>query len=167
MRIDIILFSVILAADRAIKIIVPALMDLHQSIPVIPGFFHITYVRNSGGAFGILGSWDSPYRRLFFILASVAALVLLYILYRQAALTTSRYAKTAVILIASGAAGNLYDRIATGEVVDFLDFYIGNSHWPAFNVADTAITTGAFLLGYIYLRDRKETTSEMDRPGVS
>lgn len=166
MRIDIFFFSLILATDRIIKIIIPRLLDLHQSIPVIPGFFHITYVRNSGGAFGILGSWDSPYRRLFFILASVAALVLLYILYREAASTASRYAKTAVIFIASGAAGNLYDRIMTGEVVDFLDFFIGSHHWPAFNVADTAITTGALLLAYTYLKDRNEITHEMDQSGA-
>lgn len=165
MRIDILLFTVILAADRTIKVIVPRYLDLYQSIPVIPGFFQITYVKNSGGAFGILGGWDSPYRRLFFIMASVTALVLLYILYRQAALTTSRHAKTAVILIASGAAGNLYDRSMTGEVVDFLDFFIGRHHWPAFNVADIAITTGAVLLAYIYLRNRNEITHEMDQSG--
>jgi signal peptidase II len=166
MRIDIFLFSIILAIDRIIKIIIPRVLDLHQSIPVIPGFFHITYVRNSGGAFGILGSWDSPYRRLFFILASVAALVLLCILYRQVALTLSRYARTAVVLIASGAAGNLYDRTTTGEVVDFLDFFIGSHHWPAFNVADTAITIGAFLLAYVYLKERNELTHEVDRSGA-
>ena len=167
MKIDIWLFSVILAVDRIIKVIIPRILDLHQSAAVIPGFFQITYVRNTGGAFGILGAWDSPYRRLFFILASVAALALLFILYRQAASTTSRYAKSAIVLIASGAAGNLYDRVVTGGVVDFLDFFIGNNHWPAFNVADIAITAGALLLAYIYLRDHKEMTSEADQPGAS
>jgi signal peptidase II len=167
MRIDILLFSVILAVDRLIKVILPRIMDLHQSIPVFPGFFHITFVKNSGGAFGILGSWESPYKRLFFILASVAALVLLFILYRQATLAASSYARTAVVLIASGAAGNLYDRIVTGEVVDFLDFFIGSHHWPAFNVADTAITTGAIFLAYVYLRDSNELTPETDGSGAT
>ena len=168
MRTDLILFSVILAADRIIKVIIPKILDLHQSIKVIPGFFHITYMRNSGGAFGILGSWDSPYRRWFFILASLAALLLLYFLYRQAASTTSKHAKTAVILVASGAAGNLYDRVVNGEVVDFLDFFIGNLHWPAFNVADIAITMGAFLLAYIYLsEERSEVNHETDNSGAT
>lgn len=166
MRIDLLLFSLILAGDRVVKIIIPHYLDLHQSVPVVPGFFDITYVRNSGGAFGILGSWDSPYRRLFFVLASITALVLLYILYRQAALTASRSARTAIILIASGAAGNLYDRAVAGEVVDFLDFFIGSHHWPAFNVADVAISTGAFLLAYVYLRDRDEMPRGMDQAGA-
>jgi signal peptidase II len=99
MRFDFLLFSLVLAADRIFKIVIPSHLDLHRSLPVIPGFFQITYVRNSGGAFGILGSWDSPYRRLFFVLASIAALVLLFILYRQVARSGSRFATYAVILL--------------------------------------------------------------------
>ena len=151
MRTDVLLFTVILATDRIIKAIIPRLMDLYQSIPVIPGFFHITHVKNSGGAFGILADWTSPLRRFFFILASIVALGLLYYLYRQAIRATSRYLRLAIVLVAAGAVGNLYDRATTGEVVDFLDFFVGRYHWPAFNVADFAITIGALLLGYLYL----------------
>jgi signal peptidase II len=151
MKTDILLFTVILATDRIIKAIIPRLMDLYQSIQVVPGFFHITHVQNSGGAFGILADWTSPLRRLFFILASIVALGLLYYLYRQAIRATSRYLRLAIVLIAAGAVGNLYDRATTGEVVDFLDFFVGRYHWPAFNVADSAITIGALLLGYLYL----------------
>ena len=77
---DTVLFTVILTADRVTKMIVPRFMDLHQSIPVIPDLFNLTYVRNTGGAFGILASWNSPMRRGFFIVASLAAIVLLWFL---------------------------------------------------------------------------------------
>jgi len=166
MRVDAIIFSLTLVADRVIKILIPRLMDLHQSIPVIPGFFHLTYVRNTGGAFGILAGWDSPFRRYFFIFASIAALMMLYYLYRQASAGSSRYLRLSVVLIASGAVGNLYDRIVTGEVVDFLDFFIGRHHWPAFNLADTAITTGALLLGYLYLTGWDTTPEDTEESGV-
>lgn len=167
MRTDVLLFTVILAADRIIKVIIPRLMDLYQSIPVIPGFFHITYVKNSGGAFGILAGWTSPLRRFFFILASIVALGLLYYLYRQAIRATSRYLRLAIVLVAAGAAGNLYDRATTGEVVDFLDFFFGRYHWPAFNVADSAITIGALLLGYLYLTGSTDEPVEHGESGAS
>ena len=151
MRTDALVFSAIVAADRIIKALVPRFMDLHQSIPVIPGFFQITFVKNTGGAFGILAGWDSSLRQVFFILASVAALLLLFFLYRQAVRNASKPLRIALILIAGGALGNLYDRFTTGEVVDFLDFFIGRYHWPAFNLADSAIFVGAVFLVYLHL----------------
>ena len=151
MRTDALWFSVIVAADRIIKALVPRFMDLHQSIPVIPSFFQITYVKNTGGAFGILAGWDSPLRQAFFIFASIAALALLYFLYRQAVRNASKPLRLALVLIAGGAMGNLYDRSVTGEVVDFLDFFIGRYHWPAFNLADSAIFIGAVFLTYLYM----------------
>ena len=78
---DAIIFTAVITADRITKMIVPHFMDLHQSIPVIPNLFNFTYVMNTGGAFGILASWDSPMRRGFFIIASLAAIVLLWFLY--------------------------------------------------------------------------------------
>jgi len=166
MRTDAILFSVILAADRIIKALVPRFMDLNQSIPVIPGFFQITFVKNTGGAFGILAGWDSPLRRGFFILASVAALLLLFFLYRQAVRSPSKPLQTALVLIAGGALGNLYDRFTTGEVVDFLDFFIGRLHWPAFNVADSAIFVGAVFLIYLHLTGRADPPEDHQQPDV-
>ncbi|MDF1536905.1 MAG: signal peptidase II [bacterium] len=154
---DFTLFGVIVAADRISKMIVPRFLDLYESIPVIPGLFDITYARNSGGAFGILASWDSPLRRVFFILASVAAMFLLWVLYRQAAASTSRSLRLSFAAIGGGAFGNLYDRAVTGEVVDFLDFYLGSYHWPAFNIADSAISIGAVILGYLYLTGKTDT----------
>ena len=159
MRFDLPILLVILATDRITKIIVPRLMDLHQSVPVVPGFFHITYVRNTGAAFGILSGWNSPYRRLFFILASIAAIALLFFLYRQAAAGSSRYLRLSIVLIAAGALGNLYDRAITGHVVDFFDLFAGSYHWPAFNVADSSITVGVLVLGYLYLTGRLDAPS--------
>lgn len=153
---DISLFSVIIAADRLTKVLVPRFLELHSSVPVISGLFDITYVRNSGGAFGLLSAWDSPLRRGFFIFASIAAMVLLWFLYRQVARSPSRSLRLALVAIGGGAFGNLYDRALTGEVVDFLDFYLGSYHWPAFNVADIAISTGAVILGYLYLTGKAE-----------
>ncbi len=153
---DISLFSVIIATDRLTKVLVPRFLELHSSVPVISGLFDITYARNSGGAFGLLSTWDSPLRRGFFIFASIAAMVLLWFLYRQVARSPSRSLRLALVAIGGGAFGNLYDRALTGEVVDFLDFYLGSYHWPAFNVADIAISTGAVILGYLYLTGKAE-----------
>jgi signal peptidase II len=153
---DISLFSIIVAADRLTKALIPRFLELHGSVPVISGFFDIIYARNSGGAFGLLSTWDSPLRRGFFIFASIAALVLLWFLYRQAARSPSRSLRLALVAIGGGALGNLYDRALTGEVVDFLDFYIGSYHWPAFNVADIAISTGAVILVYLYLTGKAD-----------
>jgi signal peptidase II len=162
---DITLFGAIIAIDRISKLIVPRFLDLHESIPVISGLFNFTYVQNSGGAFGILASWDSPLRRGFFILASIAALVLLWILYRQAAASSSRSLRLALVAIGAGAFGNLYDRAVTGGVVDFLDFYLGSYHWPAFNVADSAISVGAVTLGYLYLTGKADAVFKSDPSG--
>jgi len=147
---DSILFAAVITADRITKMIVSHFMDLHQSIPVIPNLFNFTYVKNTGGAFGILATWDSPMRRGFFIIASLAAIVLLWFLYRQAASGSSRLLRLSLVFIGGGAFGNLYDRAVSGEVVDFFDFYIGSYHWPAFNIADSGITVGAVILAYLF-----------------
>jgi len=156
MRADLLLLAFILGMDRAVKALIPRFLEIHESIPVIPGFFRITYLKNTGGAFGILSGWDSPLRQAFFILASATALGLLFFLYRQAARDNLRYLRLSFVLIAGGALGNLYDRVATGQVVDFLDFFIGRHHWPAFNVADMAISAGAVLLAWFYLTEHRE-----------
>ena len=108
------------------------------SVEVVPGFFSIVNVANPGAAFGILKGHGS----LALILIAIAALILIaYLLYISTDLTTV----FALSLIAGGALGNLIDRIRLAEVVDFLDFYIGRYHWPAFNVADIAITCGVII----------------------
>ncbi len=164
---DSIIFAAVIAADRVTKMAVPRLMDLHQSVPVIPNLFNFTYVRNTGGAFGILASWDSPMRRGFFIIASLAAIVLLWFLYRQAASSSSRLLRFSFVFIGGGATGNLYDRAISGEVVDFLDLYIGSYHWPAFNIADSAISVGAVILAYLYFTGKADMLNGRQDPDVS
>lgn len=153
---DIALFTGILTLDRITKVLVPHFMDLYQSIEVIPSFFSLTYVLNTGGAFGILAGWDSPFRRIFFIAASIVALGLLIHLYRLARREPSGAVRLSLVAITAGAGGNLYDRLITGRVVDFLDVYLGSYHWPAFNVADSAITVGAGSLLFLYVTGRAE-----------
>ncbi len=134
---------VILVLDQATKLYVDANFRLHESVPVIRGLFHLTYVRNKGAAFGILA--DSTIRIPFFITVSMIAMlgILWYI---KRIRDDQKLARYALSLIFSGAFGNLIDRIRLGEVIDFLDVFWQRYHWPAFNVADSAITIGVTLL---------------------
>ena len=133
----------VVAADRATKLMVMHGMERGESIPVIPGLFSLTYVHNPGAAFGAFA--NSPLREpllVFVAVAAVAGLVWL-ITKTPASRVWERCAAAAII---GGALGNLYDRFAYRSVVDFLDFYVGSWHWPAFNVADSCITVGVGIL---------------------
>lgn len=134
---------VIMILDQASKLYVDANFRLHETVPVIRGFFHLTYVRNKGAAFGILS--DSAIRIPFFITVSIIAMlgILWYI---RRLRQDQKLAFFSLTLIFSGAFGNLIDRIRLGEVIDFLDVFWQRHHWPAFNVADSAITIGVTLL---------------------
>lgn len=164
---DTVIFISVVAGDRITKMMVPHFMDLHETIPVIPNLFNFTYVRNTGGAFGVLAGWDSPLRRIFFIGASLLAIGLLLFLYRQAVTGNSSLLRVSLALIGGGAFGNLYDRAISGRVVDFLDFYLGSWHWPSFNIADSAIFVGAVLLGYLYLTGEADALTPGKDPDVS
>ncbi len=132
---------------------VMARFSLHESLPVIPGFFDLTYVRNPGAAFGFLAQASPAFRSFFFsAVAVVAVFLILYFIIRHKEGTLLQTA--ALSLISGGALGNLLDRVRFGEVVDFLDFYVGSYHWPAFNVADSAISAGACLLLYEIFRKK-------------
>jgi signal peptidase II len=142
--------------DQITKAIILQSLPLYRSIPVIPQFFDITHIQNSGGAFGLLAGQQSTVRNLVFI--SISLLAMGFVLYLYIT-TPSTHTVLAVgfALILGGAVGNLIDRIRFGSVVDFLDFYIGNLHWPAFNVADSAITVGiGIFLFYIVFRKLPE-----------
>jgi signal peptidase II len=131
--------------DRASKWLVAANISLHDSIPVLPGFFRITHVQNSGAAFGLFAESASEWKVAMLILFSLLALaVVCALLWKNSHAMSSTGVGLALIL--GGALGNLWDRLLTGHVVDFLDFYLGSYHWPAFNVADSAIVVGALLL---------------------
>jgi signal peptidase II len=126
--------------DQATKWATLFLIPLHHEIPVIPGLFNLVHVTNTGSAFGLMRGWFS----FHVIFGSVMAVVILWMLFRTETDLTSR---VACALILSGIFGNVTDRIIHGHVVDFLDFYIGRHHWPAFNIADSAIViaVGLFL----------------------
>lgn len=146
---------IVIALDQLSKVWIDKVLPLHASIPIISGFFHLTHVRNPGAAFGFLAQATPGLRSVFFLgVAVLAVLLILYYLHR--------YPERPVIftyalsLIFSGAIGNMIDRVRLGAVIDFLDFFLGSAHWPAFNVADTSITVGAGLLFYALIRDTKK-----------
>lgn len=115
-------------------------------IPVVPGFFYITYVRNPGAAFSLFASSPEPFRRIFFVSAAVVAIALIFSFLRSLA-PGDRLSALALGLILGGAVGNLVDRLRLGEVVDFLHFRLMAGYsWPDFNVADSCIVIGVALL---------------------
>ena len=134
------LFILLLVAlDQATKHVVRASFALHESRPVIPGFFSLTYVQNRGAAWGILSGWG-------FLLVALAVVMLVVLArYRAKIFGDGLLGRIAFILLAAGIIGNLIDRAVLGYVVDFLDFYVGASHFPAFNVADSCICVGVGL----------------------
>jgi signal peptidase II len=131
-------------------------MQLHQSIVVVEGFFSITYIRNPGAAFGFLADLDPRLRVYFFVAVSIVALIFLGVFFYKTP-KDDLWTQVGISLVVGGAFGNLIDRLRLGEVVDFLDFYLGTAHWPAFNVADSAISVGlALLILQLFLRSRTE-----------
>ena len=137
------LSGLVVALDQASKIAVDASMHLYQSIFIIP-FFNFTYVRNTGAAFSFLSEAGGWQRWFFAILASLISIVLVVWLSKLEKHETLMAASLSLIL--GGAVGNLIDRVAYGYVIDFLDVYYEAWHWPAFNIADSAISIGVFLM---------------------
>jgi signal peptidase II len=151
-----------LAMDQMTKVYIDRVMDLHQSIPVIPNLFSITYVRNKGAAFGFLA--NTSFRIPFFIFITVVAVFVILFAYRKLR-ADQKLAMVSLSMILSGALGNLIDRVRNGEVIDFLDVYWKSYHWPAFNIADSAICVGVFLLAIDMLREeRRQKMAQEDSP---
>jgi len=122
---------------------------------VLPGFFNLTHVRNRGAAFGLFSESESTAVLIFLVGFSLAALALvLALLWRGVGSWTTGWGLT---LVLGGALGNLVDRLRSGSVVDFLDFHLSGYHWPAFNLADSAIVVGAGLLLLEVLRGHRKT----------
>ena len=145
---------IVLVIDQATKVYIDRTMQLYQSIPVINGLFSITYMRNQGAAFSFLSGFD--YRIPFFIMVSLVAVVAILVAYRKLR-DDQRFAALALSLILSGAVGNLIDRVRLGEVIDFLDVFWKSHHWPAFNVADSAICVGVALLALdMFIEERRQ-----------
>lgn len=144
---------VFLILDQVTKHWVAGSMDLYQSINVLP-FFNITYVHNLGAAFSFLADQGGWQRWFFTIIAFIASIV--FTVWLAKTPKNQPLLAVALAFMLSGALGNLIDRFFLGYVIDFLDFYIGNSHWPAFNVADSAIFVGAGLMIFdSFVQDKK------------
>ena len=136
----------VIIVDQATKAVIAGSLDLNEVVEVIPGFFNIVYFKNPGAAFGIMRN-AGALKTVFLSGVTIVALVVIGALIRQ-----SRDAVTTLVLslVAGGAVGNLVDRVRFGYVVDFLDLYVGAYHWPAFNVADSAITSGVITLVFLF-----------------
>mgnify|MGYP002396022737 CR=1 FL=1 len=146
----------ILFVDQWTKHSVQQRLVLHQKVEVIHGFFNLVHVRNTGGAFGIFGGEKGGIGSLLFVVVSLIAIgsiLFLFIRLRE----DEKRLSLSLSLVLSGAIGNLIDRLRYGEVVDFLDFYLFSFHWPAFNIADSAICLGIGLMVLeLLIRDRRE-----------
>jgi signal peptidase II len=149
--------TLVVCIDQLTKYLVSSNMPLHSSISVVNGLFSLTYIRNPGAAFGFLASAPLYFRSVFFISVTVAAILLIVYYIRKYDQGEWQFTLS-LSLIMAGAIGNLIDRVRFGEVIDFLDFYIGPHHWPAFNVADSAISVGAVLLLFEMVRRARETS---------
>ena len=150
----------VLFLDQWTKLIIQRSLSLYQRIEVIHGFFNLVHVRNTGGAFGIFGGEGGGIGSLFFVVVSVVAIGSILIL-----LTRLKEDEVIISLslsfILSGAVGNLIDRLWHGEVVDFLDFYVSSYHWPAFNIADSAICVGiGLMILVLFVKDHKKKIAD-------
>lgn len=142
--------AAILLVDQVTKGLVAQRFLLFEDLEIIPGFFNLTHIRNTGGAFGVLAGEASRLRTGLFLAVSCVALGIVFYLYTRTP-PGKRWLDAALAMIFGGALGNLIDRLRFGEVVDFLDFYVGTLHWPAFNVADSAISIGVGIYCFYFL----------------
>ena len=150
----------VLALDRWTKWLIQTRLLLNQTIPIIDGLFNITYVRNTGVAFGILDSATLPLKSTILAVLTLAAIAGV-VIYSWRTPISQTLLHTALSLILAGALGNLYDRIHYRYVIDFVEVYYRSYRWPSFNVADSAITVGVGLL--VTLVFRKDTHDPPDR----
>jgi signal peptidase II len=146
----------VIALDRLTKWMIAHRLSMHDSLPVIPGFFRIIHTENRGAAFGLFADSPSEWKvGLLIVFSLVALLIVSALLWKNSHRLSSTGIGLALIL--GGAIGNLWDRVVSGHVVDFLLFYVGQYQWPAFNVADSAIVVGAGLLVFEILFTKSPT----------
>lgn len=156
--------AIVVLLDQLSKWWILATFNLYESRPVIPGFFDLTFLVNTGAAFGMLAGEQNLWRHLFFVTMTLIALIVLCMAFRQYRHESKAYV-AGIGLIGGGALGNLVDRLRFGHVVDFLDFSIKNHHWPAFNIADSAITVGVtfFLLAGFQETRKNDSPKQADQ----
>src|SRR6201995_2824761 len=141
----ILIASLILLCDRMTKLLVLQKLTLQDVVDVIPGIFRLTHVQNQGAAFGLFAESPAEWRVAMLVMFSLAALAVVSALLWKNGNAMNATA-ISLSMVFGGALGNLWDRVMSGRVIDFLDFYVGSHHWPAFNIADSAIVIGALLL---------------------
>lgn len=162
----------VLVLDQVTKMLAHAHLAGGPPREIVPGFFNLIYSRNAGGLFGYLGDLAQPWRGILLTVVPIVAVGLI-VLFLLRAEEMDRPTLLGLSLILGGAVGNLVDRVARGEVVDFLDAYVssprladwlvsqfGTAHWPTFNIADSGIVVGACLLLLMLLRPQPRTTSD-------
>ena len=149
----------IVVIDQITKAMIRGSLAVHESVTVIPGFFDLTHVRNTGAAFGFLNSVDFPFKTVVIAVVAIGALIGMAI-YTKGLVSEQLLARLGLSLIIGGAAGNLIDRLTVGSVVDFVDVYWRDWHFWAFNVADSAISVGVvvMILDMIGVGSRVSTT---------
>ncbi|MBW1893771.1 MAG: signal peptidase II [Deltaproteobacteria bacterium] len=151
-KILIIVSFIVVLFDQVSKAVIVKLITPYSSVAVIPGVFNITHIYNPGGAFGFMSGQSLLVRTLLFLVVSTIAMGFIFYFYKNTPKTHPILA-SGFALIFGGAIGNMIDRIRLGTVVDFLDFYIKDLHWPAFNIADSAISIGmAIFLFHLILK---------------
>jgi signal peptidase II len=157
------LVAAVWLADRASKLWIQAQVGLYDTIEIVPGLFNIVHSENRGMAFGLGNEGATVWSRALLIVVSLA--VLGFLAYSIRNNTADRWA---MLLVAAGALGNLYDRVLAGQVTDFLDLYWGTYHWATFNVADMAVTLGAVWIGWNALHEgRKQGKKESNSAVVA
>lgn len=144
-RLEIWLPLVVLVLDQVTKALIRQMVPLYSSVTIVPGFLDFTHVRNPGAAFGILQTVEFPLKAVVIPVVATAALIAVG-MYSASLSHHQRIARIGLALIIGGAAGNLIDRVVTGSVVDFVDFYWRTWHFWAFNIADSAITGGVTIM---------------------
>jgi len=142
---QVLIAAAVVALDRLTKWLVGRTIPLEGDIPLIPGLFRLTHLENTGAAFSMFADAPSTLVTRLLVLFSIVALVVISVLLWRSGAAINQVT-VSLALVFGGALGNLWDRALYGRVTDFLDFYIGSSHWPPFNVADSAIVIGGLLL---------------------
>ena len=160
----VLIFLVILVAgvalDQVTKFLVVRELAVGDQIPVIKGFFNMVLTYNKGAAFGLLANMSIKFAWVFFIIPSLVMGLVAFLWWRLP--ENHDLAAVGCSLVFTGALGNLIDRLRLGKVVDFLDFHVGDLHWPAFNVADSLVCIGAGLLLWFILKE--EQTEDVSHP---
>ena len=137
--------STLIVIDQYTKFMVTLHIPINYSIKVVEGFFNLTHIRNSGVAFGIFSDQNSELKPYLLIFVSIIAIIAILVIFHQTG-KNKKIVQIGLVLVFSGAIGNLIDRVLHKEVIDFIDFFIDNQHWPAFNIADSCITIGVMFM---------------------